>query len=79
MLDINNVLNNFLATSQWYKPPIQGNPNVGRFGHSAAVIGSKMYIFGGQSDGYYLNDLVTFDLQTRKLTQYISLRIEYKN
>ncbi|RIA92193.1 hypothetical protein C1645_820989 [Glomus cerebriforme] len=60
----NNIYVLNTDTKQWYKPPIQGNPDVGRFGHSASVIGSKMYIFGGQSNGYYLNDLVAFDLQS---------------
>ncbi|CAG8437230.1 9853_t:CDS:10 [Scutellospora calospora] len=36
-----------------------------RHGHSATVIGTTMYIFGGQNfKGIYLNDLIAFDLTT---------------
>ncbi|CAI2168279.1 5442_t:CDS:10 [Funneliformis geosporum] len=59
-----NIGNNMIVKKQWYKPPMQDPKVIGRFGHSATVIGSKMYIFGGQSDGRLLNDLVVFDLQT---------------
>ncbi|CAG8586834.1 10762_t:CDS:10 [Funneliformis mosseae] len=59
-----NVGMNMIVTKQWYKPPMQDPKVIGRFGHSATVIGSKMYIFGGQFDGRLLNDLIVFDLQT---------------
>jgi hypothetical protein len=34
----------------------------GRYGHSLNIIGSKIYIFGGQVEGYFMNDLAAFDL-----------------
>ncbi|KAI3792940.1 hypothetical protein L2E82_06834 [Cichorium intybus] len=40
---------------QWVDPP--------RFLHAAAVIDEKMYIFGGNHNGRYLNDLQTLDLR----------------
>jgi DNA repair exonuclease SbcCD ATPase subunit len=34
----------------------------GRYGHTLNILGSKIYIFGGQVEGYFFNDLVAFDL-----------------
>ncbi|CAI2176843.1 473_t:CDS:10 [Funneliformis geosporum] len=48
-------------TKKWTKPSIKGVTPLGRFGHTAVLIGSIMYVFGGCIDGYYLNDLVAFD------------------
>ncbi|RUS29259.1 hypothetical protein BC938DRAFT_480867 [Jimgerdemannia flammicorona] len=56
------VLN--INTKQWARPQIDGNLPHGRFGHSAVIFGSRMYIFGGQVDGHYLNDLIAFDVTT---------------
>ena len=34
----------------------------GRYGHTLNILGSKIYVFGGQVEGYFFNDLCTFDL-----------------
>ncbi|KAJ1964964.1 hypothetical protein GGI12_001089 [Dipsacomyces acuminosporus] len=52
-----------MANYTWYKVPIQGNPLVGRKGHTTVSVGSKLYVFGGTVDGYYLQDLVSFDVR----------------
>jgi hypothetical protein len=31
------------------------------------IIGSKIYIFGGQIEGYFMNDLAAFDLNQLQL------------
>ena len=41
-------------------PP--GRRPAGRYGHTLNLLGSKIYVFGGQVEGYFFNDLVTFDL-----------------
>ncbi|CAG8498408.1 1128_t:CDS:2 [Acaulospora colombiana] len=53
------------VTKSWVRHQISSNlKRVGRFGHTATVVGSKMYIFGGQANGYCLNDLVVFDIKS---------------
>ncbi|KAI3503906.1 hypothetical protein L1887_32388 [Cichorium endivia] len=48
---------------QWVDPPVSGQRPKPRFEHAAAVIDDKMYIFGGNHNGRYLNDLQTLDLR----------------
>jgi len=41
-------------------PP--GSRPAGRYGHTLNILGSKIYIFGGQVEGYFFNDLLAYDL-----------------
>ncbi|KAJ2719811.1 hypothetical protein GGI07_004980 [Coemansia sp. Benny D115] len=52
-----------MGNHTWYKVPMKGPPLAGRKGHSTAPVGSKLYVFGGTSDGYFFNDLVSFDVR----------------
>ncbi|KZV47323.1 acyl-CoA-binding domain-containing protein 4-like [Dorcoceras hygrometricum] len=48
----------------WVAPPVSGlRPKI-RYEHGAAVIGDKMYMFGGNHNGRYLNDLQVLNLRT---------------
>ncbi|KAI1152118.1 hypothetical protein F4825DRAFT_330551 [Nemania diffusa] len=50
------------STRQWSRALPAGPRPSGRYGHSLNIVGSKIYIFGGQVEGYFMNDLSTFDL-----------------
>ncbi|KAG8390998.1 hypothetical protein BUALT_Bualt01G0142300 [Buddleja alternifolia] len=45
---------------QWVAPAVSGTLPKPRYEHGAAVIDDKMYIFGGNHNGRYLNDLQNF-------------------
>ncbi|KAM5561212.1 acyl-CoA-binding domain-containing protein 4 [Rosa sericea] len=49
---------------QWIAPPVSGQRPKARYEHGAAVIQDKMYIYGGNHNGRYLNDLHVFDLRS---------------
>ncbi|KAJ5239636.1 hypothetical protein N7468_004255 [Penicillium chermesinum] len=34
----------------------------GRYGHTLNIVNSRLYVFGGQVEGFFFNDLVAFDL-----------------
>lgn len=51
-----------VATRQWSRALPAGPRPSGRYGHSLNIVGSKIYIFGGQVEGYFMNDLAAFDL-----------------
>ncbi|KAL0478687.1 hypothetical protein AKO1_008313 [Acrasis kona] len=56
-----------VAKMEWYKPPHESkHPNRPscRWGHTATVIGDKMYVFGGVFDSKMLNDLYELDTNT---------------
>jgi hypothetical protein len=36
------------------------------------MVGTKFFVFGGQVDGEFLNDLWSFDLNTRELLSFYS-------
>ncbi|XP_074312254.1 acyl-CoA-binding domain-containing protein 4-like isoform X1 [Silene latifolia] len=48
---------------QWDAPPISGQRPKPRYEHGAAVLGGKMYVYGGNHNGRYLNDLQALDLR----------------
>ncbi|KAK4453340.1 negative regulator of mitotic exit [Podospora aff. communis PSN243] len=50
------------STRQWSRALPAGPRPDGRYGHSLNILGSKIYIFGGQVEGYFMNDLAAFDL-----------------
>ncbi|KAG0237416.1 Negative regulator of mitotic exit [Actinomortierella wolfii] len=50
---------------EWNRPIIQGHLPPPRHSHTACVIGTTMYIFGGRFNGYYLNDIASFDMKSR--------------
>ncbi|KAF9388487.1 Negative regulator of mitotic exit [Podila verticillata] len=49
---------------EWNKPSIQGLLPAPRHSHAACVIGTTMYIFGGQFNEYYFNDVCSFDMKS---------------
>nr|ASZ85169.1 acyl-CoA-binding domain-containing protein 5 [Selenicereus monacanthus] len=48
----------------WVALPIVGQKPKPRYEHGAAVIGDKMYVYGGNHNGRYLSDLQVLDLKT---------------
>ncbi|EKD11987.1 uncharacterized protein L3040_005906 [Drepanopeziza brunnea f. sp. 'multigermtubi'] len=50
------------STRQWSRAVPAGPRPAGRYGHSLNILGSKIYVFGGQVEGFFMNDLVAFDL-----------------
>ncbi|KAG5514025.1 hypothetical protein PMAC_000647 [Pneumocystis sp. 'macacae'] len=65
----NNINDNSLyllnTTSKvWTKATIYGQRPSGRYGHTLNILGTKIVIFGGQTETFFFNDLVSFDLDT---------------
>jgi hypothetical protein len=50
------------ASRQWSRSIPPGPRPTGRYGHTLNILGSRLYVFGGQVEGYFFNDLVAFDL-----------------
>ncbi|EKG11744.1 Kelch repeat type 1 [Macrophomina phaseolina MS6] len=50
------------STKQWSRALPAGPRPSGRYGHTLNILGSRIYIFGGQVEGFFFNDLVAFDL-----------------
>ncbi|KAL1843289.1 hypothetical protein VTJ49DRAFT_2398 [Mycothermus thermophilus] len=50
------------STRQWSRALPPGPRPTGRYGHTLNILGSKLYVFGGQVEGYFMNDLCAFDL-----------------
>ncbi|KAK9481329.1 hypothetical protein V1514DRAFT_323551 [Lipomyces japonicus] len=51
-------------TYRWSNAKTVGSRPSGRYGHSLNIIGSKLYVFGGQVNATFFNDLHVFDLNT---------------
>ncbi|KAL7812883.1 hypothetical protein V8C44DRAFT_59867 [Trichoderma aethiopicum] len=66
-IDDNDILDETLyllntSTRHWSRALPAGPRPSGRYGHSLNILGSKIYIFGGQVEGFFMNDLSAFDL-----------------
>ena len=59
-----------IESKAWHRVPITGNAPVGRRDHAAVYVNDVMYIFGGQTDGYFLHDLIAFEVSTCKSMIY---------
>ncbi|CCJ28426.1 unnamed protein product [Pneumocystis jirovecii] len=71
----NNINDNSLyllnTTSKiWTKAVIYGQKPSGRYGHTLNIIGTKIIIFGGQTETFFFNDLVSFNLDTCMFKKY---------
>ncbi|CAN6468140.1 unnamed protein product [Victoria cruziana] len=61
---ISEVLGTVGVYDKWVAPSVSGQRPKARYEHGAAIIQDKMYIFGGNHNGRYLNDLQVLDLKT---------------
>lgn len=66
-VDENDTLDDTLyllntSSRQWSRSIPPGSRPTGRYGHTLNILGSRLYVFGGQVEGYFFNDLVAFDL-----------------
>ncbi|EHK23938.1 uncharacterized protein TRIVIDRAFT_148653 [Trichoderma virens Gv29-8] len=66
-IDDNDILDETLyllntSTRHWSRALPAGPRPSGRYGHSLNILGSKIFIFGGQVEGFFMNDLSAFDL-----------------
>ncbi|GAV86981.1 ACBP domain-containing protein/Kelch_2 domain-containing protein/Kelch_3 domain-containing protein [Cephalotus follicularis] len=61
---VSEGLASVVVYDQWIAPPISGQRPKARYEHGAAVVQDKMYIYGGNHNGRYLNDLHVLDLRS---------------
>lgn len=57
-----------VGTQEWTSIPIQAGP-IGRYGHAACMIDTRFFVFGGQAEGSFLNDLWAYDIRQREFCQ----------
>ncbi|KAL9004384.1 MAG: hypothetical protein Q9188_002800 [Gyalolechia gomerana] len=50
------------STRHWSRSFPPGQRPAGRYGHTLNILGHKIYVYGGQVEGYFFNDLWAFDL-----------------
>ncbi|KAJ6384523.1 hypothetical protein OIU78_027765 [Salix suchowensis] len=61
---VSEVVGTVVVYDQWAEPSITGQPPKARYEHGAAIVQDKMYVYGGNHNGRYLNDLHALDLRS---------------
>ncbi|MBA0602708.1 hypothetical protein Gorai_002879, partial [Gossypium raimondii] len=61
---VSEGLGSIVVYDKWISPPVIGQRPKARYQHGAAVVQDKMYIYGGNHNGRYLNDLHVLDLRS---------------
>ncbi|GAB4835811.1 acyl-CoA-binding domain-containing protein 4 [Ancistrocladus abbreviatus] len=61
---VSEGVNSVGVYDQWVAPPVSGQRPKPRYEHGAAVVQDNMYVYGGNHNGRYLNDLQILDLRT---------------
>ncbi len=54
--------NTRIETRKWTRIIVEGPSPQGRYGHTMTVVGTKLYIFGGQNDARLTNDVIVVDI-----------------
>lgn len=54
----------FSATRHWSRSLSHAGRSAGLCEHTMNILGSKIYMFSGQVEGYFFNNLIAFDLKT---------------
>ncbi|GJJ71671.1 hypothetical protein EMPS_04021 [Entomortierella parvispora] len=67
------------ARKQWNKPSIQSLLPPPRHSHAACLVGTVMYICGGQLSGFYMNDIAAFDMKTLNGKRPVWTQLEPKS
>lgn len=52
------------GTQEWTRLPVQTGP-IGRYGHAVCMANSRFFVFAGQGEGEFLNDLWSYDIRQR--------------
>jgi Galactose oxidase, central domain len=65
------------VSREWTRVSVHGPGPVGRYGHAVTMAASKFIVFGGQVDGQFLNDVWSFDLNSRKTIIFTMLQHSY--
>ncbi|MBA0751951.1 hypothetical protein Gogos_000837, partial [Gossypium gossypioides] len=61
---VSEGLGSIVVYDKWISPPVIGQRPKACYQHGAAVVQDKMYIYGGNHNGRYLNNLHVLDLRS---------------
>jgi len=53
------------VTREWNRLNVLGSAPTGRYGHTVTLIGPKLFVFGGQVNQHFFDDIWLFDLNSR--------------
>lgn len=58
---------NHTGTQEWTRVPVGAGP-VGRYGHAVCMLDTSFFVFGGQAEGAFMNDLWAYEVKQREVS-----------